>query len=326
MNSLKSGFLNKRQKTCTANIAIAVLVSVFFIVSIPITILPAQEQQIDKQKLRIPGEEIIQIITLKNGSKLMGRIREIKGNDIVFATDMGELTIKIETISDIKEAPLSSLRGGEYWFPNPNATRLFFAPTGKMLKKGEGYFSDYFIFFPGVVYGLSDNVSIGGGMSLIPGLGLNEQIFYFTPKIGIKAEEKLNIAAGALIIKIPDSDDDDSDDDDSDEEDNPTVGIAYGVGSFGTADALFTVGLGYGFVDSDFADKPMVMLGGEKRLTKRIAFVSENWIFPGVDDPLISYGLRFMGEKLTVDFALFKLLGMEDAPLGFPYLDFVVRF
>ena len=32
-----------------------------------------------------------------------------------------------------------------------------------MLKKGEGYFSDYELFFPGIAYGVTDNVTIGGG-------------------------------------------------------------------------------------------------------------------------------------------------------------------
>lgn len=87
-----------------------------------------------------------------------------------------------------------------------------------------------------------------------------------------------------------------------------------------------STGFGYGFVDSDFAEKPMLMLGGEKRLSRRIAFVSENWILPGVDQPLISYGFRFFGEKLSVDLALINTLGEDAIFPGFPYIDFVVNF
>src|SRR5687768_16544543 len=36
-------------------------------------------------------------------------------------------------------------------------TRLFLAPTGRPLRGGEGYFSDHWIFFPGLAYGVSDN-------------------------------------------------------------------------------------------------------------------------------------------------------------------------
>ena len=93
---------------------------------------------------------------------------------------------------------------------------------------------------------------------------------------------------GALLVRIPKYEDDASQDD-------PEVaGILYGVTTFGQPDASLTAGLGYGFVGGDLADRPMVMIGGEKRLTRRMALVTENWIFPGIDEPLISYGIRFL--------------------------------
>lgn len=70
----------------------------------------------------------------------------------------------------------------------------------------------------------------------------------------------------------------------------------------------------------------MVMFGGEKRLSRRMAVVTENWILPGVDDPLISYGIRFMGEKLSVDLALVNTLGEHAIFPGIPYINFVVKF
>ena len=155
-----------------------------------------------------------------------------------------------------------------------------------MLEKGEGYFSDYYLFFPGFAYGISDNVTFGGGVSLIPGIALDDQIFYLTPKIGLKAAENVNFAAGALIMKVSDFSDDPS----------PVVGILYGVGTFGSTDRSFTVGIGYGFEETNLADRPMVMLGAEGRISRRAAFVTENWILPGVDNPLISYGIRFLGK------------------------------
>ena len=67
---------------------------------------------------------------------------------------------------------------------DPNYSRLLFAPTGRPLAKGDGYFSDYELVFPGVAYGLTDNLSLAGGVSVIPGLGLGEQLFYVSPKLG----------------------------------------------------------------------------------------------------------------------------------------------
>ena len=276
-----------------------------------------------QDRLQIPDSTHVQIITMHDKSTMMGRIVKIEETELQFKTDFGELTIPIQKIMSIALVPVSSIKSGQYWFPNPNATRLFFAPTGRMLKKKDGYFADYYLLFPAVAYGITNNITIGGGMSLIPGVDIDRQIFYFTPKIGLTAGGNLNLALGALIIKIPDFDDDESDSDD--DVASPLVGLLYGVGTYGTVNSSLTLGLGYGFVDDKVADKPMVVIGGEQRISRRLALVTENWIMPGVDYPLISYGLRFFSEKLSVDLAF---LNTTEDPIfpGIPYIDFVFNF
>ncbi len=284
-----------------------------FVLLLFATSLRAQDQKVI-EKLRVPPEEVIQIIKTYQGSTLIGRISRIDEENVVFVTEHGELIVPASSIEEIKETQAHNIRDGKYWPPNPNATRLLFAPTGRMLKENAWYFADYYIFFPGIAYGLSDNVTIGGGISLFPGARFDKQLLYFTPKVGLKNDENMYLAAGALIIKIPDSDNDD----------NPTVGIAYGVGTWGTPEASITGGFGFGFVDGDFADKPMVMIGGEKRLSRRTAFVTENWILPGLDDPIISYGIRFLSDRMTFDLALWLPLSADEHLFpGIPYIDFV---
>lgn len=286
------------------------------IISFSTETIYTQENTVIKKSLKIPDSNHVQILTLKDGSSFIGRIVEIGESEIKFKSDVGILTISIEKIKKIKEIPASSFKKGRYWFPNPNATRLYFAPTARMLKQGEGYLADYYLFFPMAAYGITDNISIGGGMSIIPGLDIGKQIFYFTPKVGLKSTKNINFAAGALLVKIPDFDNDDP----------PMVGILYGVGTYGTPDLSITAGFGYGFVGRDFAEKPMVMVGGEARLSRRISFVTENWVFPGVDQPLVSYGIRFFGEKLSVDLGFINTVGEDMIFPGFPYIDFVINF
>jgi hypothetical protein len=265
--------------------------------------------------IRIPENQVVQILTLRDGSRLIGRITSISESQISFKSEIGEFNIDKTSIKEIKEVASNSIKNGKYWFENPNSSRLYFAPTGRLLKKGRAYFCDYYLFFPGIAYGLSDNITIGGGMSLFPVVDFNDQIFYFTPKIGIVAKEKSSLAIGGLIVALPKID-----------HERHTVGILYGVTSLGGPDASITVGLGYGFVDRHVAKKPMALIGGEKRFSRRISFVSENWIFPGVDKPLISYGLRFFGEGLSVDLALINTLGNDAAFPGVPWVDFVFNF
>jgi len=255
----------------------------------------------------------VQIIETTDGSRHVGRIVSVNDETIGFETDLATIEIPRSKIVSINEVPASSFVNGQHWFRNNNATRLFFAPTGRMLRKGEGYFSDYYLILPGMAYGLTDHFTIGGGLSIIPGIDLNEQIYFITPKMGYSPTDRFHLAAGALLLKLP-------------VDDNKSAGIFYGVGTYGSPDLSLTAGVGFGFVDGNLSDKPMLMVGGEARISRRISLVTENWIFPGVDDPAISYGVRFFGEKLSVDLALINTIGDEAIFPGIPYIDFVFNF
>ena len=303
--------MDKKRMTLIAFLSIFYLL--LFVVNHPIN---AQERSNIKNELKIPDSTHVQILTTMDGSRNIGRIIEIGDDEIRFETEVGILSVSISKIKEIKEVSSTKIKDGKHWFENPNTTRLYFMPTAYTLKKGEGYFADYLLFFPMVAYGITNRLTIGGGFSILPTTEIGNQICYFMPKVGLVSSEKISVAAGALLIKMPDFDDDDS----------PLVGVLYGVSTIGKPDANFTFGAGFGFVDSDFADKPMVTLGGEKRVSRRVSLVTENWIFPGVDQPLISYGIRLMGEKLSVDLALFNTVGEDMLFPGFPYIDFVFNF
>jgi len=289
----------------------AVVFSVFFGL---LSLANADSGQGTDDALNIPGPGYTQIVSLIDGSTIIGRIVSVGDMDIVFETAMGRMIIPREKISEVQTVPDSSFKRGKYWFPNPNQTRLYLAPTARMLRKGEGYFTDIYLLFPGVAVGLTDNITIGGGISLIPGVDMDEQVLYFTPKLGVSATKTFAVSATALIVRVPNDDD-------------PVLaGVLFGTGTIGTADNSLTFGLGYGFADGELADKPAVLLGGELRAARRLALVTENWIFPGVDDALVSYGLRFFGESIAVDLALFNVTGEDAIMPGLPFVGFVYNF
>jgi hypothetical protein len=246
-------------------------------------------------------------ITTTDGSTFVGRVVAVHPESIELQTASGRVTVLFAMIK-----PKGSIGkpGREGWFENPNKTRLFFAPTGQMLEKGEGYFSDYEVLFPGVAYGVTDNISIGGGISLIP-TGIDNQLFYITPKVGFSPSPKLHLAIGAIAATVPHND---------------PFGAVYGVGTVGDGDESLTGGIAYGFAGTEFSSEFAVVAGGEKRISKSIALVTENYFVPSeVGHPLVSGGVRFMGEKLTVDLALFNLVGDAVFP-GFPFVSFVYKF
>jgi len=81
------------------------------------------------KKLVVPAEDTVQMLTVDDGSMLVGRITEVGADEIKFKTDLGEMTIAVSKIRKVVEVPASSFKKGQYWFPNPNVTRLLVGPT-----------------------------------------------------------------------------------------------------------------------------------------------------------------------------------------------------
>lgn len=264
-----------------------------------------------KGELTIPDSTHYQEIETRDGASWVGRITAIGADTIHFLTEYGPIRIPVHNLSTIETMPVSSIREGQYWFKNPNTTRLFFSPTARTLKQGEGYFADYWIFFPSVTFGITDNLTFGGGMSIIPGLDISNQLFFLTPKLGFDVKENVNLATGVLYMNIPEA---------------KALGIIYGVSTFGDENRSATAGLGYGFYGKELTDKPFLMLGGELRTSSHLSVVTENWFGANMEDPIISAGIRFFGRKLSADFALIIFPGIEEGFPALPYLDFVYKF
>lgn len=287
----------------------------------------------DAKDLHPPKDGYTQLIDLDDGSTLNGRILEVNEDEVTIESSIGKVTILSSKILQIREVPITDIRGGVYWFPNPNRTRLYLGPTARMTPKGTGSFSSVYVFFPSATYGLTNNVTLSGGMSLFPGLGIDEQLFYFIPKVGVGAAKNLSVAASALITILPEwadaGEEIDTDGDgwtDETIEETVTVGILFGVATYGTDDKSVTFGLGFGYADEEIADKPAVLFGGEYRVARRLSLVSENWVMPGVEPLLISYGVRFFGEGIAVDLAFINVASEDFVPIGIPYVGFTWNY
>ena len=259
----------------------------------------------------VPADSgVQQRLVLRDGSELIGRILSVGDSTVQFQGTFGVMTIPSESIIKVANERGGAYRNGQYYFPNPNSTRLIFAPTARMLKRGEGYFSDYWIFFPGISFGLSDYVSLGGGVSIFP--EESSQVMYFTPKVGIVQSPKVNFAVGALIATVP-------------SESDASAGILYGVGTWGGVDNSFTAGLGYGYTNGDLASNPAVLIGGESRISPRVSFVTENYLLPG-GFVILAGGLRFMGRGMAFDLALTSFNGEGESFCCLPFVGFVYNF
>jgi len=258
-------------------------------------------------------------LTLKDGTVLVGEIEKEQEGKIIFRT-VGDVVIEFlaADVKKIEDLSGESI-GGRYRYIDPNHTRLFWAPTARTLKAGSGYFADYYVFFPSLAYAVTDRFTLYGAMSIIPGLGLNEQIFFLAPKLGIVRRKDYALSTGILIVKVPEAD--------------VIPGIAYGVGTWGNSDTGLTVGLGWGWVREEWetTNSPIIVIGGEHRVSNGVKLLTENWWVPGVEDaiehPVLSLGIRFFGEHLAADLGFLHVVGsgIEGFPF-IPWVDFVYNF
>ena len=95
----------------------------------------------------------------------------------------------------------------------------------------------------------------------------------------------------------------------------------------GRADSAFTVGAGYtcerSGEDGDDGGSPLLIVGGERRVSRRIKVVTENYVFR--DGGLVSGGVRFLGERLSVDLGMVSPIGVGEF-FAVPIINFVWKF
>jgi hypothetical protein len=250
-----------------------------------------------------------------DGNSIDGKVVLRDSVSLFFKTLSGiELKIPLSSITSLKPTK-GEVVNGKYYRQDPNQSRLFISPTARPLKSGNGYFSNNELFFPMIAFGIGDYVSAAGGMSIFP--GSSDQLLYLNLKVTPVQVKNVDIAFGLLYAGLTNGE-------------SGMGGIGYLVGTFGSTEAALTSGIGFGFSGEGIGENPVIMLGGELRLSNSMKFISENWIFTGKNDPsLLTFGVRFFGNKLAGDFGLiFPLVkGAFDSGFpAFPFLGFTYNF
>ena len=255
--------------------------------------------------IEVAAPGVTQQLELIDGTRAIGRVESVQDGRVSFRTTAGVvMDVEIAVVRSVS-AITGTVVNGEFWPADSNPTRLFFAPTGRSLKKGEAYLGVYEVMLPFVQYGVTDRISIGGGTPLFFGGG-SDQPFWFTPKVRVLSSQSTDLSVGVLhFVNMGDA----------------SVGIAYAVVTQGKTDDALTVGAGYAYSSADKAraGAPVVMVGAEKRLSRRLKFVTENYWFSGIG--LVSGGVRFMGDRLTVDLGLVSPI--TEALVAAPMINFV---
>lgn len=229
--------------------------------------------------------------------------------------DLGSEEIPEQTeakvvVEDIPFVP--STRG--FSFQNPAASRYLYAPSSIPLQQGQGYVSQKLFFTSGVL-GVSDNFTLLVGTTIpFPVISI------VGGKYAKRINENWHVGAGAEVFFLPFAGAFDND--------TPTAPLSIGFVSatYGDLDShlTFATGVAYEQVFSTGRVSHPVMIAGHKRLSDRLAVVTENWLMLNLDimadgrspytASINSLAFRFIGNRSEKD----QWFGRTVASRGYP--------
>lgn len=263
-------------------------------------------------------------ISLFDGSTFTGKLLSITDNEVIIESgSLTEIRLKKISIKSMTQVSAFDQKKSGVWFPNPNPSKYLLGNSAIPLEKNTGYYQNTWIFFNSFSYAFTKNFSVSGGFEIISLLagGDGPFVYFINPKVSFKVADNFyaggNILFASTIRNIGDF---------------GGLGTLNAFGTYGNKNNNITAALGWGFADGEFSSKPLLTISGMVRASKRIAFVSENWLVPGASDKggyygVFSYGIRFIGEKTSIDLAFINNPDIaSDIIIGIPWLDFVINF
>ncbi|HYV46441.1 MAG TPA: hypothetical protein VFA20_16365 [Myxococcaceae bacterium] len=281
---------------------------------------PTSPPEQPARKIRIymtDGQQLNAVLLGEGKDRLRVRIGSGEPFDIARAS--------VRAVEDAEQAP-----SPENYFPDPNLSRTFYAPTGFRLRAGQGYFSQKELLFSSFGYGVTDNISVMVGTVLPAWFAPGFQNVIGGVKIGTDIGDVWHLAAGAQGFALP----------------GPQM-FAFGSGGapmgfafvFGTATAgtpalNMTVSVGEAIHNLGGTGSNTVIAVGSAswRVHQNVALETENWFFPGIQsgglngEPFLmlnSVGVRLMNKNLAADLGFLRWPG---SVYPFPWVDFTYTF
>lgn len=244
------------------------------------------------------------IIKMKNGDEYTGQIINQNDTTVTLKITNGEIQLNAMNVKSIQKNNYT----GKFRFANPHATRYFFAPSGVPIQKGEGYYQNLLVTTNFLNYGVTKNVSIGGGFEFLSTV-FGSPILFLNPKAGFKISEKIHAGGGFIMAGSPGKG-------------NAT--LAYGVFTFGSLESNLSLGAGYVIQSSNSA----ISISGTHRISNSISLLTENYILPDESD--IGYfgihGIRILSRKNAFDIGAVIIPEIVSDVPALPYVGYVRVF
>jgi len=219
------------------------------------------------------------IFEFRDGTTIIGTYLYSKDGNIWIKDLLNdEVYLPKVMVAKVNEANENNIVNGEYWFPNLHDTRYFFSPSAYGLEEGEGYYGHSYWLLWQMQYGISDDLSVGFGTTLI-GLPTSLNVKYCQ-----EIKKNLNAALGYFwvgdLFNVTGGDE------------NSFVNLPYTVLTTGSKEKNLSIGFGYNLQeisngDIDAIDRLALNVGGVTRTSRRFSLVFEAWLLNiGSDEPI----------------------------------------
>ncbi|MGI4740089.1 MAG: hypothetical protein ACRYG7_33380 [Janthinobacterium lividum] len=263
-----------------------------------------------------PGEVIGQTYSIETvgGVQFNGILRAASEESLTFETrELGVVTMQRTSLRQLtNQTPEQARRGFDYV---GNSTHMFLAPTARNLHQGEGEAQVINIILGSINYGITDNISVGLLVPVIPFVGI--PALAITPKVSVPLTDKLQVGVGVLYgftTGVFGS--------------SESAGLGYGLATYGTADTNVTLGLGYGFAGGDIGNSPVAVVGANVRLSRLFTLVNETYLasfdnnggFGGLA------GLRYATPRFSGSLGALYYTSRNNSGIYPAYLDVAFRF
>ncbi|MFN3874677.1 MAG: hypothetical protein ACK4L7_02045 [Flavobacteriales bacterium] len=276
----------------------------------------------------VPDSAATYRFELHEGALVTGRVRAVSADSLHVLHSAGgsqaiaKADIAKAAVLRAREAP--PLRA---WFEHPVPSRLLVGHTAIAMRKGELRYTNTYFLFHAVSAGLTDRLAMSAGVEWTSFINPRSPgpIVFGSLKYGGEVADGVHLAAHGMWLSTPYNGWLWSD------PGRLNLGFAGALITLGDADRQLTAGLSWSVLSFRWATRsPLITLGGQWRLSRRLAFLSENRLLPipGESAPyLLSYALRILGRRTTLDLGFLNngFIARRIAP-GVPFGAFGFRF
>ncbi|MCB0769926.1 MAG: hypothetical protein KDC00_05925 [Flavobacteriales bacterium] len=212
---------------------------------------------------------------------------------------------------------------------NTYGSHYFLSSTAIPLKKHDGFYKNTLVSLNSVVYGLTNNLSVGASLDLVTLIRSREGGPIYSGRLQFSGPvgEIIHIGASVQYLnvrvpvgaEVPEG-----------TEVPPGFAVAMGMVTIGSMNNQITLAGGWTHDGENAGDGPVLNIGGALRLFANVMLVTEHWIFTDPSEPFLTHslGCRILGDDLAIDIGLAydDEVTTKVTPVGMPFLSATLNF